>query len=78
MPRESAISLPLWLLAADLSAMALLALGLLTRFAPGLAASFGLPAALAWPLIVVGALGVIACGVALVQHLRSHATHPSA
>lgn len=65
---------PPWLLAADLLATGLLALGLFVVFAPQAFPLLAMDPAVGWTMIVFGAAGLLVCGLALYRHLRNRHT----
>lgn len=64
---------PPWLLAADLLASGLLALGLFIVFSPQVFPALAMDPAVGWTMIVLGGAGMLVCGLAFFRHLRARA-----
>ncbi len=58
----------------DILGTALLALGLLARFAPDVAATIGLPVRWGWPLIIAGAIAMSWAMLLFIRQARAGRT----
>jgi hypothetical protein len=70
LPPSRTLPFPPWLLALELGAATVLALGLLALVAPD-SLPVPLSFAAAWTLLAAGALGTLVASLALLRHLRA-------